>query len=815
MNVPLKWLNDFVDPGVPVNDLAHRLTMAGLEVEKVTETGADWEHVYVGYVHSVERHPDADRLVLADVEAGEHRLTVVTGAPNIAAGQIVPLALAGASLIDGHSDSGERRVLKPTKMRGILSEGMVCSEKELGLSDEHEGILVLPADAPLGAPLQDYLGDTILELEITPNLVHDFSVHGVGREVAALYDVPLTVPLGSDLDVLPAGAEDLVIVENPDLCPRYDAIVFENVSVGPSPEWLSRRLQNAGVRPINNIVDVTNYVMLEVGQPLHAFDREKLDDGRIVVRTARPGETIETLDHERRELTEQHLVIADGSKPVAVAGVMGGVDSEVTDATTVVLLEGANFEMKSVRHTARALKLRTDASARFERGIDPNLVSEGMARATRLLLEVSPGARVTAYSDVYPTPLEPSTVTMRLSRFHQVLGIDIATDTIVDVLGRLGMDARLLEGEETRLIVDVPTWRRDVTIADDIVEEVARVVGYEQLPSTLPWGQTAPVNRDPAYQLRKHVRDAASAAGGYEAVTYITTSAQILAAFKSAERGSAGLVVDVSPEKVLSMVNPMQSGRNLLRTSLLPSLLEPLAANLKHTPSVRLFEIARLYVPTKPDALPHEIEALGIVMAGSREALSVYDSGGKIDFFDVKGMVEQVLASTGIADVHYEPSTDPALHPGRTARISSGDVVLGIVGELLPETASAFGIDDTRVAVAELDLEALRSVLPEDRPNVPVQRFLPARQDFAIVVDEGRAAGEVAQVLLEAAKPLATDATLFDIYRGEQIGEGKKSLAYRVTFVAPNRTLTDDDLVKVRKRIEKTLKQRVEGTLRV
>ncbi len=815
MNVPLKWLNDFVDPGVPVAELAHRLTMAGLEVEKVTETGSDWEHVYVGYVHSVERHPDADRLVLADVEAGEHRLTVVTGAPNIAAGQIVPLALAGANLIDGHSDSGERRVLKPTKMRGILSEGMVCSERELGLSDEHEGILVLPADAPLGVPLQEYLGDTILELEITPNLVHDFSVHGVGREVAALYDVPLTVPIGGDLDALPAGADDLVIIENPDLCPRYDAIVFENITVGPSPEWLSRRLQNAGVRPINNIVDVTNYVMLEVGQPLHAFDRTKLDEGRIVVRTARPGETVETLDHERRELTEQQLVIADASKPVAVAGVMGGVDSEVTDATTVVLLEGANFEMKSVRHTSRALKLRTDASARYERDIDPNLVSDGMARAARLLLEVSPGARITAFSDVYPAPLEPTTVTMRLSRFQQVLGIEIATETILDVLGRLGMPARVLEAEEPQLVVDVPTWRRDVTIADDVVEEVARVVGYDQLPSTLPWGQTSPVKRDPAYALRKHVRDAAAAAGGYEAVTYVTTSAHILDSFKATERGSAGLIVDVAPADVLAMINPMQSGRNLLRTSLLPSLLVPLAANLKHAPSVRLFEIARLYAPTEPDALPREIEALGIVMAGNREWLSVYDGGGKIDFFDVKGMVEHILANTGVADVRFEAASDPALHPGRTARISSGEAALGVIGELLPEVASAFEIDDARVAVAEIDLAALLSVLPEGRRDVPVQRYLPARQDFAIVVDEERAAGEVAEVLLDAAKPLATDATLFDIYRGEQIGEGKKSLAYRVTFIAPNRTLTDDDLVKVRKRIEKTLKQRVEGTLRV
>lgn len=813
MNVPLKWLNDFVDAGVPVRELAHRLTMAGLEVEKIEAIGSDWEHVYVGQVKDVSPHPDADRLVLADVEAGPHRLTVVTGAPNIAAGQTVALALAGANLIDGHSDSGQKRVLKPTKMRGILSEGMVCSEKELGLSDEHEGILVLDDSAPLGVPLADYLGDSVIEFEITPNLAHDFSVHGVAREVAALFNVPLTVPVGADLTSLPEGPDDLVIIENPELCARYAAIVMDGITVGPSPEWLARRLRNAGMRPINNVVDVTNYVMLEVGQPLHAFDRAILDEGRIVVRTARPGETIETLDHVQRQLDPSRLVIADASKPVALAGVMGGVKSEVTDATTEILLECANFNMTSVRHTSRTQKLRSEASARFERGVDPNLVAEGLARATALLLLVCPDARVTAYVDVYPRPVGASSLTMRMSRFSQVLGIDIPASQVVDVLSRLEMDAELSDDGST-LTVEVPTWRRDVSIPDDIVEEVARVVGYDALPSTLPWGQTGSVRRDPAYQLRKHIRAAAVAAGGYESITYVTTSDAILESFKSGVRGSAGPIVDIPSSKLLRMINPMQSGRNLMRVSLIPSLMEPLEANLKHAASVRLFECARLYVPNGLDTLPTEQEAIGFVIAGQREQLSIYGQDGQLDFFDMKGMVEHVLNATGLAHLTFEPATDPAFHPGRTALVWSGSTKLGIIGELLPEVATSFGIDGVRVAAAELSLDAVMSSLSGGRRTIAVQRYLPVRQDFAVVVDESTSAQSVAATLLDAGRPLATAAELFDIFRGEQIGAGKKSLAYRVTFVAPDRTLTDDDIVKFRKRIEKMLKQQVGGVLR-
>ncbi|MGN6755086.1 MAG: phenylalanine--tRNA ligase subunit beta, partial [Thermomicrobiales bacterium] len=419
MNVPLSWLRDFVDIDLAPRELAARLTLAGVEVEALHEIGAEWDNVYVGYVEAVERHPNADRLSLAHVVAGEHRLTVVTGAPNIAQGQKVALALAGARLWDGHSEEPKRITLKASTIRGVPSEGMVCSEKELGLSDEHEGILALPDDAPVGVPLKDYLGDTVFELEITPNLVHDFSVLGVAREVGALTRRPLHPPAVPAL-LEPAGGS-LVTVDDPDLCPRYVAVAIEGVTVGPSPEWLQRRLTLAGLRPINNIVDITNYVMIEYGQPQHAFDRDRLADGRIIVRRARAGEQMETLDHVMRTLDTQMLTIADTEKAVGLAGVMGGLISEIDDNTTRVLLESANFDMYATRHTMQTLKLPTDAAVRFHRGLDPNLAWPAAERATALILELCPGARVVGTADVYPNPATERTVDLPYGDLKRLL----------------------------------------------------------------------------------------------------------------------------------------------------------------------------------------------------------------------------------------------------------------------------------------------------------------------------------------------------------------------------------------------------------
>lgn len=813
MKVPLRWLADFVDTGLSAKELAHRLTMAGLEAEKIEEIGSQWENIYVGVVRKVEKHPNADRLLLADVEAGAHRLTVVTGAPNIAEGQKVALALAGARLYDGHSDRGEMITLKPVVMRGIRSEGMVCSEKELGLSDEHEGILVLSPEAPAGVPLKEWLGDTVIEFEITPNLVHAFSVLGIAREAAALTDRPLRMPPLADLASLPAGPDDLVIVEAPDLCPRYMGIVIEGVRVGPSPDWLQRRLTSAGMRPINNVVDVTNYVMHETGQPLHAFDRDRLHEGRIVVRRANDGEQIETLDHVQRQLDSSMLVIADADRAVALAGIMGGVDTEVSESTETILLEGANFNMKSVRATARALKLRTEASARFERGLDPNLVALGMARAVYLLLEICPSARVTAVRDVYPEPVVPATLRMRYDRIAQVLGVTYAPDQVLDVLTRLGFSPEIEdEGGERTLVVTIPTYRHDISIPDDVVEEVARVIGYETLPSTLPVGATSPVRRDPMYRLQNAIRGVLTAAGASECITYVTVSPALLRPFlQDTEAG----FVRLAPEgRLIRLKNPIQADRALLRPTVLPNLLETAAANLKHQSSVRLFELSRVYLPKGKDELPHEVEVCAVVLAGQRDAVSLYAQPGELDFFDLKGMLEAVCQRAGITGITVAPAQHPALHPGRAARMMAGDRTLALFGELRPDVAAEFDIEAPRVCVAEIDLETLLGLIPERAPEVSVPRFLPVEQDFAIVVDETVPAAAVQDALLAGAGPLVTSVVLFDVYRGPQIGQGKKSLAFRLTFTAPDRALTDAELVKTRGRIEKTVRQRVGGTLR-
>ncbi len=815
MKVPMRWLDEFVETGLSPQELGHRLTMAGLEAEKIEELGAEWDKVFVGLVEKVERHPDADRLVLATVDAGENKLTVVTGAPNIAQGQKVALAVAGARLIDAHAEGDGRplKTLKPGTIRGVRSEGMVCSEKELGISDEHEGIMILDPEAPVGLPLQQWLGETVIEFEITPNRVDAFSILGIGREAAALTERPLKLSDAPNLSAATRGGDGLVRVEAPDLCPRCSATVIEGVTVAPSPPWLARRLAAAGVRSINNLVDVTNYVMLEWGQPLHAYDRARLAGGGIAVRRARPGESLETLDHPTRALSEARLVIADAERPVGIAGVMGGAVSEVDAATTTILLEAANFEPHSVRQTARALRLRTDASARFERGIDPNLAFEAAGRATRLILDLCPGSRVAAVRDDYPRPRRPIELAMPFSEIERLLGVRYEPARVLDVLARLGFAPAITEGgTEPALTVTVPTSRPDVAQAADVVEEVARAIGYDTLPETLPGGRATPVRRDPAYLLERRVRATLVAAGGYEAISYVVASAGDLARLGGSD-GEVGFLHPVAAARLLKLRNPLQADQPWLRPTRLPRLLAAAAANLKHEAGVRLFELARVYLPRAGEALPREARVAGLVYAGRREPVGLYGGEGELDFFDLKGAIEETLARLGVDDAVFEPSEHPALHPGRSAALCRGEDRVGLLGELRPDRAAGFGIEGPRVVVAELDLDGLGEAAAGAH-GVSAPRFLPAEQDFAVVVPEATPAAAVERVLRAGAGPLATGVVLFDVYRGPQLGADQKSLAFRVTFTAPDRALTDAELVKVRDRIGKALARQVGGELR-
>ena len=815
MKVPVKWLSEFVETGLSPAALAERLTMAGLAAEKIEQIGAEWDKVYVGLVTKVEPHPDADRLVLATVAAGDRTLTVVTGAPNIAAGQKVALAIAGARLIDAHheGDEAQYKTLKPGTIRGVRSEGMVCSEKELGISEEHEGIMVLDAEAPVGVPLPEWLGETVIEFEITPNRVDAFSVLGIAREAAALTGRPLTPPRLAALGTHSVPADSLVRVEAPELCARCTATVIEGVQVGPSPSWLVRRLAAAGLRPINNLVDATNYVMLEMGQPLHAYDRDRLAGGRIVVRRARSGERVDTLNHQRRDLTPDMLVIADDDHVVGVAGVMGGLDSEVDSTTTTILLEAAHFHPSSVRQTARALKLRSDASARFERGLDPTLAASAAARATELILALCRGSRLVAFADLYPTPLQPSQLAMPFAAIARLLGVRYETADVTDVLGRLGFQPTIEGvGEEASLRVLIPTFRPDVTQPADMVEEVARAIGYETLPETLPTGRATAVRRDPIFTLQRKLRQSLVAAGGFEAITYVTASTADLARLGTATE--AGFLHRVPVDELIRLRNPLQAEQPWLRPTLLPGLLAAAASNLKHETGVRLFELARVYLPRRGETLPHEANLVGLVFAGRRDRLGLYGADGDLDFFDLKGAVEALMIPLGLTGATFQATSHPALHPGRAASLRLGDRELGLLGELHPDCASGFGIETPRVAVAELDLDALLAA-GSAAVRITVPHFLPVEQDFAVVVDETTAAADVAGAMTTAAGPLLTGLVLFDVYRGPQVGEGKKSLAYRLTFTAPDRALTDAEMTKTRDKIGKLLARQVGGELRV
>lgn len=816
MKVPVRWLREFVATDLPSEEIARRLTMAGLEAESIERIGEGWDKVYVGLVEKVERHPNADRLVLATVVAGEHRLTVVTGAPNIAAGQNVALALVGARLIDGHSEEIREKTLKVGDIRGVRSEGMVCSEKELGISDEHEGIMVLPEDAPAGLPLRDYLGDDVIEFEITPNLVHDFSVQGIARELGALLDLPVKPLATADLSALPR-EDERVEIADADLCGRFTMTLIENVTIAPSPAWLAQRLQHAGVRPINNVVDISNYVMLEMGHPTHPFDADKLVSDHIVVRRARPGEPIETIDHVERELSGDMLVIADREKANGIAGIMGGVGTEVEDTTTRVLLESAWFDPKGVRRTSRELKLVTDASARFQRDIDPNGASIGAARFVELLKEIDPGARPVHFADVFLRPRERRSLTFKFSEIERLLGMVIPLDESLAILRRLEFEPVAEESAQGTLItVSIPTYRNDVSLPADLVEEVARINGYENLPETLAYGRTAPVFRDPARLVDDVAQDALVEAGLFQVQTYTMIADDDLVAL-SARGDAIPYVLGGYPKPetdYVRAVNPLRADWALMRPTLLPSVLKIAAENLKYSERVAIFETARTYQPRGLDELPDERRAVVIVMAGKREPFGVYHTeSAEFDFFDVKGAVETLLGRLGARDVTFTPVEHPSLHPQRAAAVERGGVQIGTLGELHPRVAARFGID-TRTAVAELDLEPFHTTLLENWSSSPVSRFQPIRQDFAIVVDEATPAAAVAEAIQGGAGPLATEITVFDVYRGTTIGDGKKSLAFRVTLSAPDRQLSERELDRLRERIEQTVQRRVGGVLR-
>jgi phenylalanyl-tRNA synthetase beta chain len=561
---------------------------------------------------------------------------------------------------------------------------------------------------------------------------------------------------------------------------------------------------------------VTNYVMLEIGQPLHAFDLSYVEGESIIVRKAEPGEPIETLDHRQRTLNGDELLICDVRKPVGLAGVMGGVNSEIVESTMSLLLEAANFNMVSVRTTARAHKLQTDASARFGRGLDPELCAVANARAARLILDLCPRATIRAVQDVYPNPVQRRQISLRTVRVEGLLGMPVEDATMVDVLRRLAFEP-VHDGASDTLTVTVPTYRSDVTVAEDVIEEIARIVGYDQLPATLITGTTPVVERDPMYLAERKARQLLVAAGAYEGRGYVTLSDADIERWGLDENGGLAHVLRDTP--LVRLRNAIPAEDNVMRPSILPKLVSAVAENLKHEQSVRLFEIGHVYLGTDPDLLPNEPSTLAIGLAGQRDAFDRFHprptADHQLDYFDAKGMVDTLLEQFGVTDVTWQALPHQSLHPGRSAELRAWDERIGVVAELLPTLASDLGIDGVRVAVAELNLQRVVEIASASaRREVKVARFLPVEQDFAVVVSRSIPASNVQRTLEQNAGPLMTGITLFDVFEGEQIGEGNKSLAYRLTFTAPDRALTDAELGKVRKRIEHGVQTQLGGSLR-
>lgn len=804
MLVSYEWLSQYVDlEGISPEDIAEELNRTGIEVEVIYTRDPGVSGVVVGEVLSVEPHPEADRLNICTVNVGKGQLLqIVCGAKNVAAGQRVPVALIGAKLPGGVH-------IKKAKLRGVESHGMICSAKELGFPDkvlmkeQTEGIFVLEPDAPVGMDIKEYLSmdDQVIELQLTPNRSDCLGMWGVAHEVAAIFDRELRLPVISEQVPGEAGTGVEVVVESVEDCPFYAAQVVGNLEVGPSPQWMQNRLISAGVRPINNIVDITNYVMLETGQPLHAFDFDKIASGQILVRRANDGEKIVTLDDVERECDPEMLLVTDGQEPLAVAGVMGGASSEVTKETKTVLLEAAFFNPLTVRHTSKNLGLRSEASTRFEKGVDPEQILPALYRAVQLLRQLCGGV-VSSDASVHKAgDVEEVTVSLRHERLVNLLGVQISPDEVMDIFRRLRLPAAL---ENDVYQVQIPTRRPDLMMEVDLVEEVARLYGYDRIPTTLTWGQQLPGGLTREQKLRRDARHMLRELGLNEVVTYSLTS-------EEAEQEIASLY-DLQPIRVAM---PMSKEHAVLRTKLLPQLIKTAAYNVhRGNERVQLFEVGKVYLTQEETLtdLPEERLQLAALIAGPKAA-SIWKTP-QVDaqnFYELKGILESVLERFGVRDAEYQAADLNGFHPGRTALCVVEDEVIGVLGQLHPKLAKRYDLSEP--VVLQLDLEKLLKKDPEVIYE-PIPRYPAVTRDLAVTVDENVPAGRIEAGIRKVAGELLESVTLFDVFTGEQIGEGKKSVAYSLVFRTKDRTLTDEEVHQIHERIVHYLTEQFGAQLR-
>ncbi|OGR29764.1 MAG: phenylalanine--tRNA ligase subunit beta [Desulfuromonadales bacterium GWC2_61_20] len=801
MIVTHRWLKEFVDFALTPDELSHRLTMAGLEVDTLHKIGEGLDDVVVARLLEVAPHPEADRLTLCRVDNGREEVQVVCGARNHKTGDLVALAQVGAVL------PGDFKI-KKSKIRGLESCGMLCSEKELGLAAESEGILILPPGLPLGQPVFAVLGlkDARYELGLTPNRPDCLSVVGVAREVSAMSGCQLRLPrpvvdeAGPDIASLAA-----VVIEEPELCPRYAARLICGVTIGPSPAWLVRRLEAVGMRSINNVVDVTNYVLMELGHPLHAFDFALLRGGRIVVRRSGEGEGFTTLDSQVRQLKSSDLTICDGVGAVALAGIMGGENSEIRPETRDILLESAYFNPAAIRRTSKRLGLHSESSHRFERGADIDMVPVALNRAAALILEVAGGTVARGVLDVYPQPLSRRHLTISTQRTHAILGIELSLARIGELLAAIGLDIIPPVGghPDGLLTVAVPSFRPDLEREIDLIEEVARLHGYDQIVETLPVCRIVSQRLPQHQKLTTALRDAVVACGFAETINYSFVSPGLWDKLQ--------LPAEDRRRKCVKVLNPLTEEQSVMRTMLAPSMLETLARNLAYrTRDLRLFELRPVFLPRAGEELPDEPLRLCLAICGRRTPEGWAQGNDAVDFFDLKGVLETLYRQFRADTITWQADAgEPYLHPGKSATLYSGGVRLGVVGEVHPRTLAAFAID-VPVYLAELELPRLN----KHAGIRPLSRFPDAYRDSALLLDETVTAQQIFELFAKAGSKDAEDLVLFDLYRGPGVPEGKKSVALRVRYRSSEKTLTDEEINAAHGKLVQTLCKKLDATLR-
>ena len=802
MQVSFNWLKEYVDIDLDPQGLADLLTMSGSEVESVVKVGNECDGVVVSHIISVVPHPNADKLSLCTVDTGSATYPIVCGATNIKPGDKAPLALVGTQLPNGIT-------IKKAKIRGESSQGMLCSESELSFGSDESGIMILPPSAEVGQPLAEALGlkDCIFEIGLTPNRPDCLSIRGIAREIAALTRKALRLPA---IKIAEKGEEinklTFVTIEDPDLCPRYSARIISQVKIGPSPFWLKRRLESCGIRSISNVVDVTNYVLLEMGQPLHAFDLELLDQKKIVVKRSTPGDSFTTLDGKERTLPPDAIMICDGSKPVALGGIMGGLNTEVLEKTTTILLESAYFTPSAILRTSKKMGIRTESSQRFEKGVDPEGVTVALHRASQLIAELASGRVNQRYIDNYPRSIPPPpTINLSTKRTNTILGTTLTKDEMKQELEYLAFTVKDLD--EDQLKVTPPSFRVDIKESIDLIEEVARLYGYNNIAATLPFTPSTPQKRDKALLLEQRVKDSLTQQGYHEIITYSFIS--------PAELNCLNLPAKDHRQKTLKILNPLTEEQSIMRTTLIPGLLTTTKKNIyQKNLNLKLFEVGSIFLTQGKDKLPKEKKMLAALATGLYQEEAWNSEKRNADFYDLKGCLENLLQELLITNYSFSPCKDsPFLHPSKSLNLMVNHEKVGVLGEAHPQLLEDYQLPQ-KAYLLEISLSPLLPHFTEQRKFRPLPKHPPVYRDIALVVDEVISAQKVLDTIYKFNNKFIEEIMIFDYYKGKPIPAGKKSVAYRLKYQSYNHTLTDKEVNALYEELISALHQELGAEIR-